>query len=399
MLTPDHIQTRRQKGQLFLVGLGERAARAGGLARELIAAAEATVGQSRQELSAAFDAIPVEPRDRKLKDALVKLIEDRLAFDVETSVDPIELRRLVFTRAAQARRDGTFDRDAILSQVGAEVGLDGAAADQLLFADLKSAHVVRPKVAGPIVAGGADALVAGYDLAQRQAVLLRATEVAVELKGVDRAALRALFRKLKFLRLLFTATMLPGDAVQLRIDGPFSLFESVTKYGLSLALALPWIEATGEHRLVADVRWGKERLPLRFVSEGPRRASMGAPPPMPDELATLLRRFDGDGAFRAAEANVVLEAKGMGAIVPDLVLTHASGVRIYLELLGYWSRDAAFARIEMVERGFLKERIVFCASERLRVSEAALESEHAALLTYKGTISTSALTAKLEAML
>ncbi len=401
MLTPELVQARRQKGELFLVSLGPRRDRAVALAGELIGAAEASIGQSRQTLEAAWDGVLVEPRDRKLKDALAKLIEDALAFDVETPVDPIELRRRVFSRATIARRsEEGLDRDALLAEVARDVELSPEALEVALFADLKSAHVARPKRAGELCPGGPEALIERFDLAQRQAVLLRATELTVELEVTDRAALRALVRKLKFLRLIFTAQMVGEARVRLQIDGPFSLFESVTKYGLSLALALPWIEAAGKHRVVADLRWGKERLPLRFRIEGEGHAHAVEAPPMPDELTTLVRRLaDRASDWTVADADVVLDAKGT-AILPDLVFTHGPTKRtVYLELMGFWSRDALFNRIEMVERGALRERVVFCASERLRVSEAALESEHAALLTYKGAISVTALLEKLDALI
>lgn len=60
---------------------------------------------------------------------------------------------------------------------------------------------------------------------------------------------------------------------------------------------------------------------------------------------------------------------------------------VYLELLGYWSRDAVWKRVELVERGF-SHKIVFALSSRLRVSEQVLEeSASAALLVYKGVLS------------
>lgn len=402
MLTPELIQVRRQKGQLFVVPLGAREGRALALATELLTTAEGMVGQSREALDDAWEAIPVEPRDRKVKDGLAKLIEDRLDFDVETPLDPVELRRLVFHRATVARRASpVFDRDAVLAEVAAEVDLTPGALEQALFADLKNAHVVRQKEPGELVPGGAEGLIRGYDLAQRQAVFLRATEVVAELRNPDRAALRGLFRKLKFFRLLFSANQLAGGLVQLRIDGPFSLFESVTKYGLSLALALPWIESVGEHRISADLRWGKERLPLTFVTEGLGRPTSSEAPGMPEELQTLVRKLEErpDLPWTVSEPDVLLDAKGLGVVVPDLVFTHTkTKKRIYLELLGYWSRDAVFKRIEMIEKGRLDEKVIFCAGQRLRVSEAALDSEHAALLIYKGAISVSALLEKLDAL-
>jgi predicted nuclease of restriction endonuclease-like RecB superfamily len=68
---------------------------------------------------------------------------------------------------------------------------------------------------------------------------------------------------------------------------------------------------------------------------------------------------------------------------------------VYLELMGYWSRDAVFRRVELVERG-LEERIVFALSSKLRVSEQVLDSEHAALYVFRGKPSARAVEQKLN---
>ena len=67
--------------------------------------------------------------------------------------------------------------------------------------------------------------------------------------------------------------------------------------------------------------------------------------------------------------------------MPDLELRHASAAStVYLEVLGFWSRDAVWRRVELVERG-LPQRIVFAVSKHLRVSEEALDDEHPARCT------------------
>ena len=89
----------------------------------------------------------------------------------------------------------------------------------------------------------------------------------------------------------------------------------------------------------------------------------------------------------------------MGLCVPDLTFVHAeSGRRVHLEVLGFWSRDAVWRRVELVEQCLL-ERVVFAVSSRLRVSEEVLgDAEHAALYVYKGAMSAKALLRRLDAL-
>jgi predicted nuclease of restriction endonuclease-like RecB superfamily len=396
MLTADLVHTRRKGDRLHVIPLGARREQAVQIADELLDVVRAHVGRTREELDEALSAVEVEPRDDKLKQGLFKLLEDELDFEVDATLDPPALRGEVFARAAEARRGGSFDRAALLGEVGAAHGIAAEALERALYADLKSAHVIRAE--REVGAGGAEALVRRYERAQPQAVLLRASEVRVSLVPRDAASLRSLFRKLKFLGLFATITR-EGKSVHLRLDGPFSLFAQTTKYGIALAQALPSIAAAGAFELEADLRWGKERLPLRFElsSKELTAGDEDVPARLSDDAQSLFDRWLArQSPWRVKAATELLDAPGHGVVVPDLVFEHDEGGRVYLEVMGFSARDAVFDRVALVEKGLLPP-IVLCASERLRVSEAVLPDDaSAALLVYKGVIPIGALEEKLD---
>jgi predicted nuclease of restriction endonuclease-like RecB superfamily len=229
--------------------------------------------------------------------------------------------------------------------------------------------------------------------------LLRAVKVTVEVRCATAGALRSLFRRLKFLQLLYAVTR-TGNGYRIVIDGPFSLFDSVTKYGLQLALALPAFEACEAWRLEADVRWGKERAPLVFRMSGDVASKGLEAPSLPDEVRALAAAFAELGtAWRVAPSLEILDLPGVGLTVPDLTFERGSGAtreRVYLEVMGYWSRDAVWKRVELVQAG-LRERILFAVSARLRVSEEVLDGDlPGALYVYKRTMSARAIAERLE---
>ncbi len=249
-----------------------------------------------------------------------------------------------------------------------------------------------------MVAGDAEALVAAYEAAGVAAVLLRATCVRVQVQQAAPGAFRALFRKLKFLRLLHRIEpwSTPGPRAAagyaITIDGPFSLFDAVSRYGLALALAYPAIAACGKWSLEADVRWGKERRPLLFAASGRAPESGGGEAiPLADEVSALLADLEAlharDGRWQARVAQQVVDLPGAGCIVPDLELTDArTGVTVLVEVLGFWSREAVWRRVELAERG-LPLPMVFVAGKHLRVSEEALpDTVPAALYIYNRKI-------------
>ena len=85
--------------------------------------------------------------------------------------------------------------------------------------------------------------------------------------------------------------------------------------------------------------------------------------------------------------------------MPDLVFTRRdTGEVLYMEALGFWSREAVWKRIELAEAG-LTSPVLFAAPAKLRVSEAALdEAVPSALYVYKGKMRVSAVRERLDAM-
>ncbi|MBX3202296.1 MAG: DUF790 family protein [Labilithrix sp.] len=452
MLTADLVDARRKDGELVLRPL-DRDGRVEALAvgAALLETARAFVGKRREELDEAWDAAADEAAPKRFKTVagLRKLVADACDFEAETDLDPAELRRALFTRASAARRahgdSERFDREGVVAAAAAELALAPEIVERALFADLRSEHVLR---AAPTL--DAASLVEAWELGQAQAVLLTAVRITCEVSSASPGLVRAFFAKLKFHKLLFSAERLAGDEAhgwRVVIDGPYSMFDAVTKYGLRLAFAYPALRALERWSLVADIKWGKTREPLVFrlasdaarapaerrdadAAQGRRADAAGAdaadtrtsrtgaaePPPrsrrkkkaeappappadaldtlhLSDEVRELLDGINGGASgWRARPATVLLDVPGQGICIPDLELRR-DGERepIYVEVLGYWSRDAVFRRVELAERG-LGARVVFAVSSRLRVSAEVLDDAvPSALYVYKGKMSPRAV--------
>ena len=400
MLTADLIRPSFRGGVMRVKPLeGDRRRRALELAAWLLEITREHIGRTRGELEEAL-ALEVEARQRPLLLGLKKLLEDRCTFESAPSVDPAGLRREVFTRAAAARRQGGLrdsDRQQVIEHSAALVGIAPHEVERALFADLRAAHVLTT-----VDATSAKELVERYDLSQAQAVLLRAERVEARIRCTDPAAYRALFARLKFLQLLFVVDPL-DDGYQILIDGPFSLFSSSTRYGLKLALALPVLAACDACEVRADVRWGKDKKPRVFVwdkGDAPSFAST-VEGTVRDDVRALLEGIASipERSWEAETCAEILHVPGAGLCVPDVVFTNRrTGEQVYLEVMGFWSRDAVWRRVELVEKG-LAARVVFAVSNRLRVSERAVDKEHpSALYVYKGVMSARAVLERVEAV-
>ena len=400
MLTADLVHVRRRGDLLHVISLSEpERPRARELAESALALVRAHVGFPRGALLEAWSQVAVSPSENRLARALFKLALDRCEFDEGVAIDPVELRREIFTKAAILRKStsGEFARAGLLQEIAQSRGVEVDAIEEALYADLPTAHILR-KTDLP----SPDGLLSTYELAQHQAVLLRAVRLRARVFCASAAGYRAIFRKLKFQRLLYSLEKLGRNAgYAIDIDGPFSLFEQTTKYGLKLALALPAIMACETWDVTAELRWGKDRRPLRYHLRGGATTPDGtSTADLPDEVAALLADLQAqESPWMASPSDTILDLPGIGACVPDLEFVHReSGQRVFLEVLGFWSRAAVWKRVEMAGAG-LPHPIVFAVSKHLRVSEEVLADDTpAALYVYARTMNARAVLARVEAV-
>ncbi|MBN2529425.1 MAG: DUF790 family protein [Deltaproteobacteria bacterium] len=400
MLTANLVRAWRRGDRLFVRQMNRNELEeALEIAQAYIDIAMSHEGQSREDFDTRCAGVDIRVQDRKLAAGLLKLVHDRCVFEMFDDVDPVALREAVFRKASRKRQAAAntsdFNRDDILNAAGAELTISGETADSLLFCDLKDAHRLQSfESVSPA------ALVEIYQKSQGQAVLLKATRVTVVIQTDVATSLRRFFHKLKFLGLLHVITALPNGGYRIDIDGPFSMFRQGTKYGLKLASLVPALDECGTWKLDAQVIWGKEKQPLRFHMEGESQGdSTPDEPRLADEVAVLLERFNKLGSeWNASPSTDVLELPGVGLCIPDLTFVHHStGEVAYLEVMGFWSRDAVWKRVELVEAG-LPQRIVFAFSSRLRVSEEVLGDDvPGALYVYKGVMNAARIAEMLNA--
>jgi predicted nuclease of restriction endonuclease-like RecB superfamily len=368
------------------------------VAESLLLVFRESVGRTRGEIEAEMDALYGEGGTATLAHrGLAKVLEDRGEFEVVADRPPEEIRRLIFQAAAEHRlalkaegRRTTFRRDAVLERVTRETALTVDQLDSLLFADLKDEN--RMSRFHDL---SARALIDRYNVGLAQAVLLRSTQVRVEVKGETPAMYRQFFRWLKFHRLLARVERLEGGGYRFTIDGPLSLFSSTTKYGLQIALFLPAVLQCRSFRLDAEMRWGPKREPRLFLLEA--RDGLVSPAPaqgqyVPAEIAAFIQRFRRIAPeWEVDEFGEIVELGREGAWVPDYRFVHRpTGREVLLEVLGFWRRSSVERLLRQLTAHDLGPAIL-AISDRMNVDEAALEEFAGPILRFKEIPSASEL--------
>ncbi|MFT3767749.1 MAG: DUF790 family protein [Minicystis sp.] len=402
MLTVDLVRARRKKDKTLAPAYlsGPAAERLYEVARYYVETHEAKIGSTRDEIDEALGALEVPARDRVAALGLRKVIEDRCAFEIAEGVDPEKIREEVFWAAAKAHRAldvrADFDRDAVLSEAATKLGIGKDVIEAGLYADLRGSEVLKSfESLTPAAA------IERYNLGLAQAILLRATRVTVRIEAEDPRTYRRIFRAARFHQLIHVVKPIAEGGYVIELDGPFSLFDSVQRYGFRLALFLPSILSSRSFEVRADVLWGKEREPFTFAispDDGLVSCSPDPPDTTPEleQFCAAFTRLESEWAVKQSDR--IFALPGEEVCVPDLVFENQeTGEEVYLEVFGFWSRAAVWRRVEQIRRGGLPCRILLAVGKQLRVSEEVLGEEDAGeLYVYKATISPRAVLERLR---
>lgn len=401
MLTSDLVRLTRKAGRVRPRFLSAKdRPRLLPIAEAILATFEASPGSTRGELDAALLELPCPARDRLVIQGLKKLCDDRTELEQSSGLDPEEVRRVVFELSATAHRSaerGGYQREAVMALAAAALGSSPADLDAALFSDLKDAQIVTRF--DPLTA---PELLARYDVALAQAVLFRATRVVVTFSGEKPARVRNLFRAARFHGLIHTVESASKGAWKLTLDGPFSLFDAVQRYGVKLAMFLPSVLALSHWELTAELLLGAERARAE-LSLSPADGLQGdrvIDGSLRPELEALLVSFDKLGSgWKAARSDVVIAVPGEPAVIADLAFVNqTTGEEVLLEMFGFWSRDAVWRRVEQIERGHLPARLLLAVSKKLRVSEEVLGDETgSSIIVFGTTLSAKEVLARLDA--
>ncbi|MRG91937.1 DUF790 family protein [Polyangium spumosum] len=400
MLTSDLLRVRRKGGRVVPRYLrGDDAELAKDLAKDFVRILASGVGRSRDEIEAALDAVPVPADARLLGEGLRKVLDASCTWSVPSGVDPEEIRREVFLAAAKAHRAldvrSEFDRESVLAEIAPRLGKTPAEIDAALYADLRENERLEAfRSIGP------EALLERYDLGLAQAILLKATRVTIRVAGEGPDRYRRLFRAARFHGLIHVVEGSPAEGYRITLDGPWSLFDAVQKYGLRLAMFLPQVLVFRDFHVHAELAWGKARTRavLEITPEDGLVSHVADAPSTGPDLDVFKQAFERLGSeWIVADNDHIFALPGEIACVPDLVFRNQeTGEEVFLEAFGFWSRQAVWRRIELVRKGF-PARFLLAVGKQLRVSEEVLaEDEAGEIYVYRATMSPRAVLERLR---
>jgi predicted nuclease of restriction endonuclease-like RecB superfamily len=181
---------------------------------------------------------------------------------------------------------------------------------------------------------------------------------------------REIFNAIKSFRLIHS---IKGNAVngyQITLTGPVSMFHRSQKYGVQMAVFLPALLNSKGWRMSAEIH-SKEKGNAFYELDSQQkllRSHYDTAPeyenPVIEKLMTNWEKLKSEWTL---EQNREVVDLGQTAFIPDLVLRHPNGKKVYLDVLGFWTPDSLKKRLKEFESsGF--QNFIIAAWEELRGS-------------------------------
>lgn len=377
MLTNDLLIARNIKGKIYPSYLKQKQKQYYlSLIDNLIKLFETHIGLTLDELDESIKSFYDATINKKVLNGFIKLLKDRCEFAVESDISPENIRKEVFLFSTNHWQSlgvkTSFDRESVLAKVGERLSLTPKEIEDQMYADLKGSQVINSfKPTTP------EQLFHRYNLSLAQVVLYKANRVEIHIRKASPKQIRKLFHYIKFFRLIHTITESSKGEYEIILDGPYSLFKSVQKYGYQMALFLPALLFMDDWDLRADLVWGKTRNQARFELNSDTGLVSHYKPnslEMLDEAEYFLQQFQNKESEWAISINKdIMNLKGQGICIPDFVFTHRkTKKKVFMEIFGYWSRKTVWKRIEMLEDNF-PHPLILAVSKKLRVSTKAVK--------------------------
>ncbi|MDT7777514.1 MAG: uncharacterized protein QOC99_26 [Acidobacteriota bacterium] len=310
------------------------------VAGDLVALFVEYVGRTRAALEESLQEYVGTGTDYRILRGLIKLLTDRCEFETSAPAEPTEIRRALFLKS-RVRHPVVGDeaRAELIEEAARELACEPDALLDALYADLpENQKLTLFDTISP------HALLDLYNVAQAQALLYRSVEMRLWLEPQPAEGFRELFGAIKAYRLIHTVKGNSRDGYEVRLDGPASIFQRSQKYGIQMAVFLPALLLCGGWRMRAEIQAKQPGHVVYFElsSKQTRLRSHYAgvtayENPVIEKLSAVWERAGGEWTLEPSSEVIDL---GDSAFIPDFLLRHnASGARVFLEVLGFWTPE------------------------------------------------------------
>jgi uncharacterized protein len=376
------------------------------LATEIIVCFQEFINKTQGQLERKLSDLEGDATDYRTKRGLAYIIKSGFCtFEIVSPLEPQMLRERVFALSAksvpsqqQAQVTLTKIADELTKELAREVVTEQV--KDGLYADLFENRILTV-----FDEPNPEALLHRYNLSQVQGIFYKASQLVLNAHRNVPGEYKLLFRYLKLFQLM---AYIEGDAdhgFTITIDGPTSLFNASTRYGLAIAKLIPallhvtkWsLAATLQTRDVYTDTWKTGRFTMNSADCG---LVTHYPPGKPyDSMleASFADKWDSLKSDWQLEREVDLIPIPGSVMIPDFRLVHPDGRSYLLEIVGYWRPEYLQKKFSQVRRSGC-DNLILAISERLNLEKAGvkLDDVPAKIIWFKDKLLPKAVLAVLE---
>jgi predicted nuclease of restriction endonuclease-like RecB superfamily len=337
------------------------------LAVKLTDAIKENIGERKEKLLGALYRIENENKhDFRLIRGLSTLLMRRCYFEVQSQINPEQARRTVFKLATASGLATTREiRTDIIQRAANELSVPVEDLEKSLWSDFDENLVL--KEFSPLDSW---TLIRYYNFALTQTMLFKAVNVEFTVRGAN---FHKIFRNIKRLGLMYMAEDAGGGSYRISIEGPLSVLKMTEKYGASMAKLIPVILESDYWMIRANVLRRREGFPRVYGFEIHSRE-------VEDRIETLqepksdTEQFDSNVEerfwkdFLAVDSGWTIKREpeplitSSGAVmIPDFSF-EKQGAKIYLEIVGFWTKQYLEKKIQKIRQ--LKQPNIIVAVDR-----------------------------------
>ncbi|MEH2026323.1 DUF790 family protein [Nostoc sp.] len=379
-MLPTDLLMHRQNGEEIIPKRLKIDQKTSELAIELINYFQSAVGKTQGVLERQLTDFEGDSTDYRLKRGLAYILKSSFCtFEVVSPLEPQMLRERVFSLAAKSvsSRESTQVTlnkiaDELTQELEREVLLEQVRNG--LYADLS-----ENKILTVFDAPTAPDVLNRYNLSQVQGVFYKASKLVLNAHRNVPGEYKLLFRYLKLFQLM---AYIEGDAdhgFTITIDGPTSLFNPSTRYGLAIAKLIPALLHVTKWSLSSILQtrdaYTNSWKTGRFTLNSECGLVSHYPPGKPyDSMleASFADKWDALKSGWALEREVDLIPIPGSVMIPDFRLVHSDGRTFLLEIVGYWRPEYLQKKFSQVRRAG-RDDLILAISERLNLEKAGVK--------------------------
>ncbi len=353
MLTKDLLRFKTVAGRVHpqFIAADDRALLA--FATSIVKTYQDSIGFPHSEIQDSIVPLINSLRDLKLAKGILKLYDDLCEYSGDSEADYAAMRRTLFSvssRMLETRKTNDSYSD-FRTDVFREAGEEVVPLSENIYLDLPDyERLVKIPELTP------EQLLEKYNIALAQSLVLFATSLDLTIEEADSARMRRFFKYLKFFRLLADVSKSSKwennapSVIRLKIDGPASILDAASKYGLQLASFLPAVFQLTKWKFSCDLKFRDKELRFSLDETCGLRQRFGRLGIyVPEEVrmfATLFAERYPDWTL-SSESPFLKGKRGQTFVFPDITFSKGKK-KIYLELFHKWHSRQLTERLDFL---------------------------------------------------